>query len=146
MKIYFAGSIAGGRGDQALYLEIVEMLGKHGEVLTEHIGDGSLSTFGELDKGLTDEQIHDRDVDWLLSADVVVAEVTVTSMGVGYELGRLAQRGTGRVLALYRPSASGTRGKPSSMIVGSELIDCVAYERPEDLSVVLDRFFAEIKV
>ena len=144
MKIYFAGSIAGGRGDQAL--KIVEMLKKHGEVLTEHIGDDSLSTYGELGKGMTDEQIHDRDVDWLLSADVVVAEVTVTSMGVGYELGRVAQRGTGRVLALYRPSASGTRGKPSSMIVGSENIECVAYGTPEELPAVLEGFFAEAKV
>jgi hypothetical protein len=37
MKIYFAGSIRGGREDAALYLEIIEYLKTFGEVLTEHI-------------------------------------------------------------------------------------------------------------
>jgi len=37
MKIYFAGSIRGGRDDKELYLEIINLLGKYGKVLTEHI-------------------------------------------------------------------------------------------------------------
>ena len=46
MKIYFAGSIRGGRDDKELYLEIINLLGKYGKVLTEHIGDKNLSTIG----------------------------------------------------------------------------------------------------
>uniref|UniRef100_A0A8C2Y0N5 2'-deoxynucleoside 5'-phosphate N-hydrolase 1 n=1 Tax=Capra hircus TaxID=9925 RepID=A0A8C2Y0N5_CAPHI len=34
-----------------------------------------------------DKLIHDRDLAWLQQADVVVAEVTQPSLGVGYELG-----------------------------------------------------------
>ena len=46
MKIYFAGSIRGGRDDKELYLEIINLLGKYGKVLTEHIGDKTLSAMG----------------------------------------------------------------------------------------------------
>jgi hypothetical protein len=47
MKIYFAGSIRGGRHDAALYYEIVQQLQKHGEVLTEHVGDTELGALGQ---------------------------------------------------------------------------------------------------
>jgi 2'-deoxynucleoside 5'-phosphate N-hydrolase len=47
MKIYFAGSIRGGRDDKELYLDIIKWLGKYGTVLTEHIGDATLSALGE---------------------------------------------------------------------------------------------------
>ena len=36
-KIYFAGSIRGGRQDADLYLRIVEQLKAYGTVLTEHV-------------------------------------------------------------------------------------------------------------
>ena len=39
MTIYFAASISGGRGDQAIYLQIIELLRSYGTVLTEHFGD-----------------------------------------------------------------------------------------------------------
>jgi len=35
MKIYFAGSIRGGRDDKELYLQLIKHLAKHGQVLTE---------------------------------------------------------------------------------------------------------------
>ena len=47
MKIYFAGSIRGGREDQRLYLQIINYLKKYNEVLTEHIGDESINDLGE---------------------------------------------------------------------------------------------------
>ena len=39
MKIYFAGSICGGRDDAALYRQIIVMLMEYGEVLTEPLGE-----------------------------------------------------------------------------------------------------------
>lgn len=38
MKIYFAGSIRGGRDDASIYARLIEELKTHGEVLTEHVG------------------------------------------------------------------------------------------------------------
>jgi hypothetical protein len=37
-KIYFAGSIAGGRQDEDLYGRIIAKLGEYGKVLTEIVG------------------------------------------------------------------------------------------------------------
>src|SRR3989344_9056031 len=89
--IYFAGSIRGGRDDAALYGELITHLRKYGEVLTEHVGAKTLSLLGE--DGVTDKYIHDRDLEWLLKSDVLVAEVTIASLGVGYEIGRAIDHG-----------------------------------------------------
>ena len=100
MKIYFAGAIRGGRNDAKIYEKIITYLGKIGQVLTEHIGDQDLGNMGE--KGGIDMAIHKRDIKWLQSADAVVAEVTMPSLGVGYELG-IAEKLKKPVLCLYRP-------------------------------------------
>ena len=60
MKIYFAGSIRGGRGDKELYYEFINHLTKYGQVLTEHIGDKNLTECGE--SVLSDENIYNRDI------------------------------------------------------------------------------------
>ena len=44
MKIYFAGSIRGGRKDAELYRKIIAALKEKHQVLTEHVGDLRLST------------------------------------------------------------------------------------------------------
>ena len=113
MKIYFAGSIRGGRSDAELYSHIIKELSQYGEVLTEHVADKNLSAKGE--KGMDDRQIHDRDMEWLHQSDIVVAEVTTPSLGVGYEIGRAIEKGK-RVLCLSR----NTHENPlSAMIAGS---------------------------
>ena len=38
LKIYFCGSIQGGRQDAALYAQLIKKLQAYGEVLTEHVG------------------------------------------------------------------------------------------------------------
>ncbi len=100
MKIYFAGSIRGGREDVKIYSEIIKYLCNYGEVLTEHVADPSLLVKGE--QYLSDQEIHDRDMEWLLQSDVIVAEVTAPSLGVGYEI-RAAVDLNKKVLCLYRP-------------------------------------------
>lgn len=79
MKIYFAGSIRGGRLDQENYFKIIGYLQKYGEVLTEHIGQKDLSEEGEKD--ISDEKIYKRDISWLKEADVVVVEASTPFLG-----------------------------------------------------------------
>jgi len=112
MKIYFAGSIRGGREDHAFYLDIIGRLGAYGRVLTEHVGDSELSSFGEDGR---DNEIHDRDIAWLREADCLVAEVTTPSLGVGYEIGRALEWGK-PILCLFRKSSGRAL---SAMIAGS---------------------------
>ena len=121
MKIYFCGSIRGGRDDAAIYARLIDYLRHFGEVLTEHVGDPDLTETG--DDGPDDRFIHDRDMTWLKSCDMVVAEVTMPSLGVGYELGWAAALAK-PVLCLHR---SGSPRPVSAMIAGSPALQTVAY-------------------
>ncbi|AWP14714.1 putative 2'-deoxynucleoside 5'-phosphate N-hydrolase 1 isoform 6 [Scophthalmus maximus] len=69
MKIYFCGSIRGGRDDVMLYRKIVEKLQSYGTVLTEHVSSTELSHRGEDASAAGDRFIHDRDVNWLRQSD-----------------------------------------------------------------------------
>ena len=42
-KVYFAGAIRGGRNDADLYKRLIEYINRTDRVLTEHVGDLSLS-------------------------------------------------------------------------------------------------------
>merc|ERR1719228_2448661 len=84
MKIYFCGSIRGGQQDLGIYAAMIKALRKWGTVLTEDVGQQHSP---ETDASILDKWIHDRAVGWLHEADVVVAEVTQPSLGVGYEIG-----------------------------------------------------------
>lgn len=137
MKIYFAGSIRGGREDAALYFKIIDYLKTFGEVLTEHVGDPSLTSVG--DDGPTDKFIHDRDLEWLNTSDVIVAEVTTVSMGVGYEIGRAVEAGK-PVLCLFRPDS----GKNlSAMISGCDDLDLVNYSTLEEVKSSINGFLKQ---
>lgn len=132
MKIYFSGSIRGGRQDQALYFEIIKLLSNYGQVLTEHIGQVELSDKGE---DFSEEYIFKRDVDWVEQADAVVAEVTTPSLGVGYELG-IAEKFGKKVICLYRP----VEGKKlSAMILGNNYFLVRTYQTIEEAKAILDK-------
>jgi hypothetical protein len=130
MTIYFAGSIRGGRDDRAIYAEIITLLREHGTVVTEHVGDANVSLGGE---NAPDQEIHDRDIAWLRSADLMVAEVTAPSLGVGYEIGRAVEWGK-RIVCLYRP-VEGRR--LSGMIGGCPGIDVREYTDVAQLRSIL---------
>uniref|UniRef100_A0A673ST63 2'-deoxynucleoside 5'-phosphate N-hydrolase 1 n=1 Tax=Suricata suricatta TaxID=37032 RepID=A0A673ST63_SURSU len=113
--LYFCGSIRGGREDSALYGRIVSRLRRFGTVLTEHVAAADLDARGEEASG-GDRLIHERDLAWLQQADVVVAEVTQPSLGVGYELGRAVALNK-RILCLFRPqSGRGEHFTPPSRV------------------------------
>ncbi|XP_028983559.1 2'-deoxynucleoside 5'-phosphate N-hydrolase 1 [Betta splendens] len=141
MKIYFCGSIRGGRVDVHIYRRIVKQLQSYGCVLTEHVSSSGLSDKGE-DAADADKFIHDRDVDWLLQSDVVVAEVTQPSLGVGYELGRAVDMKK-KVLCLFRPASGRTL---SAMIRGANdnnlfMVRDYAEDQAEK---VLEQFFSQL--
>jgi hypothetical protein len=138
MKIYFAGSIRGGRQDAECYAARVDFLRSFGEVLTEHVGDTGLSEAG--DDGPDDRFIHDRDMAWLKSCNLVVAEVTTPSLGVGYELG-WATAMKKPVLCLFR---SDTRPSLSAMIAGSPGIETVVYSGSEEARRQIAAFIAAV--
>uniref|UniRef100_A0A4X2K4P3 2'-deoxynucleoside 5'-phosphate N-hydrolase 1 n=1 Tax=Vombatus ursinus TaxID=29139 RepID=A0A4X2K4P3_VOMUR len=136
--LYFCGSIRGGRQDRALYGRIVSRLRRFGAVLTEHVAAAELGARGEEAAG-GDRLIHERDLAWLQQADVVVAEVTQPSLGVGYELGRAVALNK-RILCLFRPQSGRVL---SAMIRGAAdgtRFQVWDYEENE-VEMLLDRYF-----
>lgn len=117
-KIYFAGSIKGGRADQKTYFLLIENLKKYGEVLTEHIGGKELTDSGEK---LESAKIYQRDIAWLKEADVLVAEVSIPSLGVGYEIAKGEEWGK-RILCLYNEKRN-----VSAMIKGNPRVNVKSY-------------------
>ena len=134
MKIYFAGAIRGGREDAQIYKDIINYLEKKGRVLTEHVGNTDLSWEGEVTH--SNEDIFNRDIKWMQSADVVIAEVTTPSLGVGYELA-IAEKLRLPVLCLYKK----IDGKSlSAMIQGNKKLNCGRYSELEEAISHIDRF------
>lgn len=136
MKIYFAGSIRGGRGDKDIYMEMINHLSSYGKVLTEHIGDPDLGNSGE--EGQTDEWIYQRDLEWLEESDVIVAEVSTPSLGVGYEIGRTESMNK-PILCLFR-TREGQR--LSAMIAGNPNLNTERYQTLEEAKTLIDKFFS----
>jgi nucleoside 2-deoxyribosyltransferase len=86
---------------------------------------------------LSDRQIHDRDLGWIVESDLLVAEVTVPSLGVGYEIGRAIEIGK-PVLCLYDAGSGKTL---SAMIAGSDKVEMKLYRQTEEIEVILEAFF-----
>ncbi len=139
MKIYFAGSIRGGRDDKELYLHLIQHLSRYGQVLTEHIGDGNVTELGE--DGPSDEWIYNRDMDWVRQSDVVIAEVSTPSLGVGYEIGK-AEDMNKKMLCLYRNQQD---KRLSAMISGNSNVKIARYETLKDAINHIDGFFKALK-
>jgi len=135
MKIYFAGSVRAGRGDQDFYHYIITELKKYGEVLTEHLGNESLSDQGE--QGVTDTYIFERDMNWVKEAEVLVGEVTTPSLGVGFEIGQAQSMGK-KVCLLYR-SVEGK--KLSVMLSGNSYLKIAEYKGIDEIPKILETFF-----
>lgn len=94
-------------------------------MLTEHVGDLTLTSDGET----TDAQeVYQRDLDWLNKADIMVAEVTQPSLGVGYELAYAQLKGT-PVICLYRKNSGRNLTK---LVRGNEHYEIFEYKQIDE--------------
>lgn len=136
MKIYFCGSVTGGREFQQNYGELIEFLKTKGTVLTEHLGNKELSDQGEE---LPAQTVFERDMKWLEEADIVIAEVSVPSLGIGYEIAA-AEKQEKKIVALYSNKAP---KKLSRIISGNRKIKMVFYEKIEEAKKELEKVLNE---
>ncbi len=124
-KVYFAGSIRGGRNDAHLYHDIIELIKETDIVLTEHVGDLDLAS---KEEGKRDRLIYEQDTAWLRESDILIAECTCPSLGVGYELA-YAERYQVPCHVFYRKSEV----QLSAMITGDPYYQIHPYETKEEL-------------
>lgn len=136
-KIYFAGSIRGGRVDADLYRRLIEYMQKSAAVLTEHIGSPHLNL---LEQGKRDMEIYDQDMAWLRESDILIGECTCPSLGVGYELAYAEKIGKPCHIFYDRTKAS-----LSAMLTGNPYFNIHPYEREEDIYPMLDAILADLQ-
>jgi len=90
LRVYLAAPMRGVRGALAHVKELCKLLeGLGHEVLTKHVAEDVL----DVDRGLTPREIFERDLRLLDEADVMVAEVSYPSLGVGFELAYFLLKG-----------------------------------------------------
>jgi 2'-deoxynucleoside 5'-phosphate N-hydrolase len=111
MKIFFAGSIRGGRQLIPEYRYIIRFLkSRNYTVISEHVAAEGLE---KAEAKMSEQAIYEKDVTWIEESDRVIAEITVPSIGVGYEICHAA-RHRKPVLCVYQ---EGT--KASAMVLGN---------------------------
>jgi nucleoside 2-deoxyribosyltransferase len=99
MNIYFACSITGGREFERIYQELTSALLSDGhEIPTAHLAESSVLA---MEAVVAPREVYERDVIWIRKADALIAEVSVPSHGVGYEIGFGLNAGK-PVLCLYQ--------------------------------------------
>lgn len=136
-KIYFAGSIRGGRVDASLYHNMIDHMKQLGNtVLTEHVGSTKLCLEEQGRDG--DSRIYNQDTAWLRECDLVVAECTCPSLGVGYELA-YAEHHEKPVHIFYNRN----KCQLSAMLTGNTYFNIYPYENEEELFNLLDTLLSQ---
>ncbi len=140
MKVYLSGSIRGGRQLQNIYQTILDFLQDNNhEVLTYHVASKNIL---EIETEQSDTDIFTQDESWLKECDCLIAEVSVPSLGVGYEIADTLARNK-PVLAVY----DNRLGPISAMISGntSPLISVLSYHSVPQLLERISSFFYNIQ-
>ena len=128
LTLYFAGAISGGRADVGHYRAIVAALEADGHrVLAGAVASEDVGAHGE---SLEAAAIFTRDLAWIEEADVLVAEVSVPSTGVGYEIAAMRYRFGRPVICLYR---AGHTKRCSAMVAGDAGVELIEYEDAEEM-------------
>ncbi len=139
MKIYLACTVRGDRGGVEAGRAIAARLQQLGhEVLTTHLLADDVDA---AESALTENDVFRRDIAWLSICDVLVAEASGSSYGVGFEVGYVLGRAqaTGQRVVLLHDVAR--RDKVSRLITGNCDAACTTfgYSSVEDLTAFIDR-------
>ncbi len=141
MTIYLAFTVRGNRGALAAARQVSALLQANGHrVLTTHLLEDDPDAAEAM---LSDREVYARDIRWLESADLLIAEASGSSYGVGFEvgyvLGRSEQTGQ-RVLLVFDESR---RPAISRFIAGACHPACAvhAYRDATDLLAIVRGYF-----
>ncbi|MEO5895972.1 MAG: nucleoside 2-deoxyribosyltransferase [Vicinamibacterales bacterium] len=144
MNIYLACTVRGNRGAVGAARLLADALLSMGHaVLTAHLLDDNVET---AEAALTERDVFERDMQWLSIADLVIAEASGSSYGVGFEVGYVLGRSDvtdQRVLLLYE---AGRRSVVSRLISGNVHPNCTTYpyQDAEDLLRFVHSFLAPV--
>jgi nucleoside 2-deoxyribosyltransferase len=134
MHIYLACTVRGDRGGLVAARALADLLEREGHtVLTRHLLADDVD---RAESALTEHGVFERDVRWLDAADLLIAEASGSSYGVGFEvgyvLGRAEQTGQ-RVVLLYDLAR---RPHVSRLIAGNTHPSCTTYSYRDDTDML----------
>jgi nucleoside 2-deoxyribosyltransferase len=137
MIIYCAGPIRGDKQYQSIYKEMIKYIGSLGHTALSEMNEKFKSAFP-----LNEGQIFKRDIKWIESSRIVIAETTSASTGVGFEIAYSLYQLKKPVLALYKNE----KDSLSAMISGcnSDILTVKSYSSPEDMKKIISKYINEI--
>ena len=136
MNIYFSGSIYGGRQKLESYKKLIKELTKFGTVLDEEVADDDVLINEE---SISDNEVFESLVKRINKADLVFAEVTVPSLGVGYEIG-YADSHNKRIICVYDKNVT---PKITTMLRGNNNLKIIPYTDINDIISNLENILKE---
>lgn len=142
MKVYFGCSITGGRDHAHLYQDIADAIkGTGANLLSELFASTSVDAKKGIGvkKDMSKRDIWEWDLNWVREADIVIAEVTQPSLGVGYEIAKAEEWGKPVLALFYEPSGN----RLSSMIEGSDFVETVYYSNKDEAEQAVKDFISE---
>jgi nucleoside 2-deoxyribosyltransferase len=138
MIVYCAGAIKGDTAYQINYVEMIRFVeSMNNTALAELNGKFKFSI------PLSDNQIYTRDIKWIDGSELMIAEISGPSLGVGFEISYALFQKEIPVLALVSSDVK----KISAMISGcnSELLTVKRYKNVEDMQNIISDYFKNLE-
>jgi 2'-deoxynucleoside 5'-phosphate N-hydrolase len=125
MTIYLACTVRGDRGGLRAVRALADALERRGHtVMTRHL----LSDDVDVAEGtLTEQEVFERDVRWLEAADLLIAEASGSSYGVGFEVGYVLGRSEHKRRSVVLLFDASRASQVSRLIAGNTHPSCTTY-------------------
>ena len=136
MIVYCAGAIKGDSSYRESYQEVINIVKQEGHTALSEVNPEFQSSFP-----LNIKQVFQRDIKWIEKSNMMIAEISGPSLGVGFEISYGLYAREIPVLALYDAEVENV----SAMITGcdSELLYVKAYSNSQELSEIIKSFLKQ---
>ncbi len=136
-RVFLSGSMRGGRKLVETYRFMADVMLSAGvEVLSEHV---ARKTVFDDERGMSEQDIFMRDVGGIQQCDCLVAEVSVPSIGVGYEICHAV--GLEKpVLCVYERNSN-----VSAMVLGNNGVVAQSYNDLDELRQIVLGFVESVE-
>ncbi|WP_292485024.1 nucleoside 2-deoxyribosyltransferase [Methanohalobium sp.] len=138
MKVFFSGSIRGGRDMLPVYNHICNFLYNNGfRVMSWYVVDSNLE---DTESEMSEQEVYNRDAGLIDKSDLLIAEVSVPSIGVGYEICYAISKNL-PVICLYKSGSN-----VSSMVLGNtyDKLIVAQYLNTDELNKIIQNSITSI--
>lgn len=137
MIIYCTGSKRGDAAYKKLHKDIIDFTEALGHTVLAELSDKFISTIP-----LTNNQIYKRNLKWIDGSKLILAEVSGSTLEVGFEIAYALFQRKIPTLALYNGEA-----QLSNMLTGCEspLLKIEKYNNPDQMKSIVKSFINDIE-